>query len=232
MSGTCGWYEMDPATGELVRWLDEGESPAPDKHYMAEDWPIMEAVWDFHRMVSERGRPPRQDIIAFLVDGLVPDSFHTLDQDVVEMTGLELAEIWENMGEEYSEIIGRNPHRVEKYWVAYPEFSKIAIGREQFYAGKSAQRELWLLHDLDVTLHDEQRWGRLRVFDDGSADAWMDDGLFGFDDERSASHFLGEAHYASLDILRKIPEYAPKIPPGPPTGRSDESQPFRYHGSW
>ena len=232
MSDVCGWYEVDPSTGELVRWMDEGETPSPEKYYLAEDWPVSEALWDFHEMISQRGRPPSEDIIAFIVDGQVPDSFRMLDQLVVEKTGRELAEMWENMDEEYSEVLGRDPHRIEKYWVAYPEISKMVIGREKFYAGKSVQREEWSLYDHDFLFKNKQTWGRLRTFDDGSADAWKENGLFGFDNEQSASHFLGEAHYSSLDKLRGMPKYAPKVPQKPPTDLNDDSQPFRYFGSW
>jgi hypothetical protein len=227
-----GWYEIDPATGSLVRWVEKGETPSADRHYLADGWSIRPAVWDFRQMLSERGRPLAEDIVAFVVDGRIPGSFSALDPAVVEKTSRELTELWEAMKEEYREAIGREPCQVERYWVAFDEIRKMATGREQFYAGKAVRREEWLLYDFDLFFEDKQTWARLRVFDDGSADAWTTTGLTGFDDEQSASTFISEEHYASLDTLRKMPGYAPKVPQGPPTGRSDESQPFRYFGSW
>jgi len=32
----CGWYEIDPGTGSLVRWVEKGETPSPDKHYLVD----------------------------------------------------------------------------------------------------------------------------------------------------------------------------------------------------
>ena len=228
----CGWYEIDPATGSLIRWVEKGETPSADKHYLVDGWSIREDVWDFHQMLSERGRPPTEDNVAFVVDDDIPGSFAKLDAAVVENTYYELGDLWKAMGEEYREVIGREPNRLERYWVAFPEVRKMSTGREQFYAGKAVRREEWFLYDIDLFVEDKQTWARLRVFDDGSADTWDATGLAGFDDEQSASTFIGEKHYASLDTLRSMPKYAPKVPSGPPVGRSDESESFRYFGSW
>ncbi|QJW94716.1 hypothetical protein [Frigoriglobus tundricola] len=228
----CGWYEIDPTTGALVRWVEKGETPAADKYYLEDGWSVREHVWELHDMLSERGRPPIEDIVAFVVDDHIPESFAKLDAAVVDKTYYELADLWKTMGEEYREALGRDPYRVERYWMAFPEVRKMATGREQFYAGKAVRREEWFLYDWDLIFHDKQTWARLRVFDDGSADAWTATGLAGFDDEGSAGTFIGEEHYASLDTLRGMPDCAPKVPPGPPTDKSDQAEPFRYFGRW
>lgn len=199
----CGWYELDAKTGELIRMLGNSEAPSAEKTYLQEDWSVREHVWHFHQMISERGRPPLQDIVAFIVDGQLPASFDTLDADVVEKTRRELDHLWQAMAKEFRTFLGRDPNLVERYWVAFREIRKMGIRREEFYAGKGVQREEWFLYDFG--LHDDKlTWARLRVFDDGSADAWSSLGLAGFDDERSAWTYISEDHYASLDTLRKI----------------------------
>ena len=64
-----------------------------------------------------------------------------------------------------------------------------------FYSGKTVREVRWYLSDYD--LPETLIWARLRVFDDGTADASfsIDGTAFGFIAERYASYLLGEDEY-------------------------------------
>jgi hypothetical protein len=66
------------------------------------------------------------------------------------------------------------------------------LTKSEFYRGKTVQKVLWYLHDCD--LPEKLSWGRLRVFDDGSADATfsIDGPAYGFVEECYASYILTE----------------------------------------
>jgi len=111
----------------------------------------------------------------------------------------------------------------------------LTIGREQFYAGKTVAREEWLVsagHYFD-NRWGEGCWGRLRVFSDGTADAWISGiGSLGYDDEESARRELSQAKFFPWEDVRERP-YSGRLPepPPPPVGEADDpSQPFLYEG--
>ena len=68
------------------------------------------------------------------------------------------------------------------------------MAEADFYRGKSVKAVEWYLHDCDLP---RLRWARLRVFDDGTADAcWERDGKrYGFDSREFANSFLTEDEY-------------------------------------
>jgi len=76
----------------------------------------------------------------------------------------------------------------------------VAVTKQDFYAGKRiASVEWWLAHcNLPEIV-----WARLRVFDDGTADACRDEGgtLYGFDEELYAGYFLGEDEYIPFSSM-------------------------------
>lgn len=229
----CCWFEIDPETGERVRDLDSTKSAQPGRLYLDDEWmdSLIDELGTFHDMLAAHTRPPKDDILKFVVDDVVPESFSQLDAAVVEETRQRLAEFWEDMSEAYEEAFDRDPLPAEKYWVAIGEVNKMATGRGQFYADKTVKSEEWLLHDMDL-IRNKESWGRVRVFDDGSADAWYKNVLSGFDSEEAARCYIGEAEYVSLAILRSMPETAEKVPVTTPTNRSDEGVPFRYWQDW
>jgi hypothetical protein len=68
------------------------------------------------------------------------------------------------------------------------------VTEADFYRGKSVVKVEWWLHDCDLpTL----TWARLRVFDNGSADACWGEGTtrYGFDSPEYARSFLAEDEF-------------------------------------
>ena len=71
--------------------------------------------------------------------------------------------------------------------------------------------------EYNPTLLDgKHTWARLRVFDDGTADAWKSAKLCGFCEEQWARIYIGESHFADLATLKAIPEFASLVPQSPP----------------
>lgn len=72
---------------------------------------------------------------------------------------------------------------------------ELGSSKTDFYGRKAIRKVLWYLHDCD--LPEKLLWARLRVFDDGSADAtFSEDGpAFGFINEKYASCLLAEDEY-------------------------------------
>jgi len=72
---------------------------------------------------------------------------------------------------------------------------ELGSSKTAFYGGKGVRKVLWYLHDCD--LPEELHWARLRIFEDGSADAtFSEEGTaFGFINEKYASYLLGEDEY-------------------------------------
>jgi hypothetical protein len=73
--------------------------------------------------------------------------------------------------------------------------------KAEFYAGKSIARLEWWLNSCD--LPERLVWARLRVFDDGTADACWEEGgrLYGFDAREYAGYFLSEDEYTCFNTM-------------------------------
>jgi hypothetical protein len=139
-------------------------------------------------------------------------------------------------GEEgYPALLGRPMRRREKYWLVQSRLRRLAVGREQFYAGKTVRREEWL---VDWRRFYRGRWeadchGRLRIFSDGSADAWYPAlGLLGYDSEEAARRELGAAGYQTWEgLMAWFPDKSLLAPPAPPVAVTEDLKgPFRYEG--
>lgn len=74
------------------------------------------------------------------------------------------------------------------------------VSSDDFYRGKTIQTTEWWISDCDLP---RLVWARLRIFDDGTADACWEEGgkLYGFDSATFASNFLAEDEYVRFDGL-------------------------------
>ena len=93
----------------------------------------------------------------------------------------------------------------------------------------------WWLHLTDPPL--PLVWARLRVYDDGTADACWEDGgpLYGFEARANASHFLSEDEYvqlANLDEDDELEGPLKRVATAPPTWRDDPDAVFEYLGGY
>jgi hypothetical protein len=97
--------------------------------------------------------------------------------------------------------------------------------REEFYRGKQVVREEWFVHDDDLV-----SWARLRVFSDGTADAWEHGQLWGFVSEACARFSIREGRYVHPSRVASTGE---TLHSGPPREQADASgQPFHWGGDW
>jgi hypothetical protein len=72
--------------------------------------------------------------------------------------------------------------------------------KEEFYRDKSIIKIEWYLDDCALP---ELRWGRLRVFNDGTADSCFEesDKLYGFENRDYASYILSEDEYIQFETM-------------------------------
>ncbi len=241
VGGMC-WFEICPRTGRHLRQLDRPDPGRPRGlylHDLALDT-FFDPLWDFQVFLAPHARPPFEDLISFVVDGKIPES-------MMPLVGVELARHhqamqgfwagWDRAEDGYPALLGRPMRRREKYWLVEPWVRRMAVGREEFYAGKEASRVEWLVNWRDW-LHFDGRWGdrcwgRLRVFTDGTADAWSGGvGLLGFDAEGGARSMLGEAGFQAWEAIASwLGDECPPPPPAPPAAEADDPKgPFRYEG--
>jgi hypothetical protein len=227
------WFEIDPATGSVVRQLGKTDPVDPDATYSGDGWAssFQQKAWQFHDLLTTGRRPSCKDLMAFFLDGRVPVSISKLDPKVVNRTQRAIATLWKVADKEWRQRLGRKMTRVERSWIVYPEVRRMATTRRKFYAGKIVRCEQWFLYDMDL-MKSKHTWARLRVFKDGSADAWIAGCLAGFDNEQSAQIFIGEEHYADPETLRAMPEFTALLPANQPAKLSDTSAPFRYYQWW
>lgn len=230
------WYEIDPESGETIRFAGGSPDYDADACYFDDGWvdAFNDHAWTFHEYLAAYSRPPLVDLTAFVVDGETPSSFSIFNDQtkVAEIQGAFVA-FWREVDKEFQASFGRPARRVERYWIAHSHLVRMAVGREQFYKAKQVVTEEWFLHDLNLFFHKQCDWMRLRVFNDGSAAAWdFSIGVNGFDTEQSARHYVGEAHYVDLKTLRSNPQYGSLVPDEVPTDKHDASVPFRYFGKW
>jgi len=72
--------------------------------------------------------------------------------------------------------------------------------KDEFYRDKSVTQTDWYLHSCDLP---GLRWGRLRVFNDGTADSCFEEGgkLYGFENRNYASYILSEDEYVRFETI-------------------------------
>jgi hypothetical protein len=104
----------------------------------------------------------------------------------------------------------------------------------EFYKDKSVTQTEWWLSVCDLP---ELRWGRLRVFNDGTADSCFGEGdkLYGFENRSYASYFLSEDEYISFDAIDKEDEkeYGVKVEGiTRPDWPDKQKQEFEYLGTY
>lgn len=117
--------------------------------------------------------------------------------------------------------------------------------KAEFYRGRTVAIKQWWLHDCD--LPDRLQWARLRVFDDGRADACFDptERLYGFDCERYAGYFLSEDEYIRFDHIEdedirlrsinaedELKYYSLLRSAQPPNWETSSDQSFEYLGTY
>lgn len=232
------WFIIDPRTGRHLQQVDQptpGREPTLYLHNLALDG-FFDVLWAFQEFLARHPRPPFEDLVEFVVDGAIPQSMMSLVGPDLSQLRQAMQDYWSNWdeGEDgYRALVGRPMLRDEKYWLVQTWLRRMAVGREQFYAGKVVQSEEWL---VDWRAWDGHQWdadslGRLRVFSDGSADAWMPSvGVLGYDNVNAARRELGQAGYHRWDELQtRFPEKGWAVPPTPPVEKADDpSEPFRY----
>ncbi len=112
----------------------------------------------------------------------------------------------------------------------------MAVGREQFYSGKTVAREEWF---FKWGHREDRKWraedcGRLRVFSDGTADAWLPGiGLCGYSGEEGARRELSAARYRPWEEIENQlfgGQFLPEPPPPSAFALDDSNEPFRYEG--
>jgi hypothetical protein len=106
--------------------------------------------------------------------------------------------------------------------------------KASFYEGKTVRVTEWWLDECALPA---LRWARLRVFDDGSADAAWEEGgnLYGFISREYASFFLAEDEHVRFAGLDAMDEAEHKIRLGeisPPTWQDNPEQGFDYLGTY
>lgn len=234
------WFVIDPQTGEYLRPVEKpvpGQEPTLYLHNLHLD-AFHDALWAFQEFLARHPRPPFADLITFVVDGTVPSSMRALPSPDLARHYWAVRDFWAGCDDAeagYRALLGRPMRREEKYWLVQKWVRLMAVGREQFYAGKAVEREEWL---VDWRVWDGEHWGpdsrgRLRVFSDGTADAWCPGvGLIGFGNADAARRELGQAGYREWEELQEqYPDKAWTGPPAPPVEQADDpTEPFRYEG--
>jgi hypothetical protein len=106
--------------------------------------------------------------------------------------------------------------------------------KDEFYRGKVVVSTEWY---LQPDLRETPTWARLRVFDDGTADACFDEGdtLHAFDQRDYASYILTEDEYQNFSAMDAEDEAALGIRLSeltPPTWADRPDQAFKYWGTY
>lgn len=236
------WWVISPRTGKRLRQVEKPVPGAERTLYLHDGAfdAFFDTAWDFKTFLAPYPRPPFKDLVAFVVDGKIPESMMNLVGGELAHHHKAMQDFWAscNEGEEgYPALLGRPMLRQEKYWLVHGWLRRLAVGREQFYAGKTVQRQEWFVNWRGW---EGQQWndrcqGRLRVFSDGSADAWIPGlGLLAYDNEVAARRELGAAGYQTWDELMAWPpgQKLP-VPPAPrPAVVEDLKGPFVYEGEY
>lgn len=106
--------------------------------------------------------------------------------------------------------------------------------KSKFYRSKQVVAVEWWLHECPLP---ELMWARLRVFNDGTADACWEDGgiLYGFDEARFAGYFFSEDEYRRLSAMDAEDDLEYGMSFGeivPPTWTDRPEQQFKYLGDY
>ncbi|MBN9121555.1 MAG: hypothetical protein J0I06_20800 [Planctomycetes bacterium] len=236
------WFIVDPETGEHEQHIEtanqvqEGKVYAPNGFFDG----FFDAAWAFEWFLASHPRPPFEDLVAFVVDGHIPASLHDRIGPELDRHHRAIRDYWEYLDSSpdgYREFIGRPMRREEKYWLVEHWLRRLAVGSEQFYAGKAVEREEWLVN-WRAREKDDWRgdcWGRLRIFSDGTADAWCPGlGLMGYDTEEDARRELGASGHSTWEELNEGLFHG-RVPPPSDSLREQTrqqlnamSEPFRY----
>ncbi len=235
------WFVIDSGTG---KHLDQVDMPTPGDqrlylHNLALD-SFFDTAGAFEQFLAPHSRPPFEDLVSFVVDGVTPKSMAPLAGPKLDRHRKAIQNFWTgwDAGEDgYEALLGRPMLREEKYWLVHEWLCRLAVGREQFYEGKTVRREQWL---VDWRGWDGQRWkrkcrGRLRVFSDGSADAWYPAvGVSAFDKEEDARRHLDAAGFGVWEEIKAwLGLLGGPDPPAPPVSQADDTKgPFRYRGEY
>jgi hypothetical protein len=106
--------------------------------------------------------------------------------------------------------------------------------RDEFYRGKTVQVTEWWLSQCDDS---QPTWARIRVFDDGTADAGWEEGgtLYGFENRDCASYFIAEDEYSRFDRMddEDQKDYELNLREiSPPSWNDEPSAGFEYLGKY
>src|SRR5262249_50242109 len=144
------WFLICPKTGKHLEQFDRPDPSRKGALYLLNG--AFDAFFDdlyaFREFLAPLTRPVFRDLIAFVIDGTIPES-------MVPLVGLELSRhhqamqrFWTvcNAGEDgYPALLGREMLRQEKYWLVQFWVWRTSVGREQFYPGKAVARQEWLV---------------------------------------------------------------------------------------
>ena len=108
------------------------------------------------------------------------------------------------------------------------------MNKIDFYTGKAVKQTEWWLHSCDLPA---LTWGRLRVFNDGTADCCFEEGgnLYGFENRNYASYILSEDEYIRFETMGKEDEKEYDISLAgitPPEWQGNQEQEFEYLGTY
>lgn len=238
------WFIIDPKTGRYGRHV---KKPSHRNklylHNLAFD-AFFDIGWAFEQFLAPHPRPPFDDLVAFVIDGHIPASLRERlgpELDAHYRAFQQFWASWDTGEDGYPALLGRPMLREEKYWLLEHWLRRQAVGREQFYAGKTVEREEWLVNGRawDGERWKADCWGRLRVFSDGTADAWCPGlGVMAYDTEEGARRELESARYSAWDVLEEHLFHG-EVPAPPTPAREQLKQqletgggPFRYCGTY
>jgi hypothetical protein len=124
---------IDPQTGEHLRQV---EKPVPGHeltlylHNLALD-AFFDVLWAFKEFLAHHPRPPFGDLVAFVVDGTIPQSMMPLigpDLSRLRQAMQDYWGNWDNGEDGYLALLGRRMLREEKYWLVQTVGRGSALG--------------------------------------------------------------------------------------------------------
>jgi hypothetical protein len=108
------------------------------------------------------------------------------------------------------------------------------MDKKEFYRGKSIVKIEWYLDECHLP---GLRWGRLRIFNDGTSDSCFEEGgkLYGFEHRDYASYILNEDEYIRFEAMNEENEAESGIRLAEivvPEWQEDREQEFEYLGTY